>query len=200
LTLEVAAFSLPAMNWQGQPPPEDLLLQTSLTATREGGGRPPVFQYLDLELHGLGVERPARCLEEASPTLITYDSPLGTASKVRLTVRGMRVADPSARVLHIGFPKTVRALFDRWEREVLLSPAEAQPVVAHAHELWSHRLGSETELRIVGLLLEIEDIGRVDWTEDPDSPWSIEIDFGIRRFGGVANLADYLRIRYPEPG
>lgn len=186
------------MNRQGPLPPEDLLLKTSLSATEEGGGRPPVFQYLDLELHGLGVEWPDRCLEEASPTLITYDSPLDTASKVRLTVRGVQAADPGARVLHVGFPKTVRALFDRWEREELLSPSQAQPVVAHAHELWSSRLGSATEQRIVGLLLEIEEIGNVEWTGDPASPWSIEIDFRIRRFGGVANLADYLRIRYPE--
>ncbi len=186
------------MDWQGLTTQEKLLLETVLAATREGGGRAPVFQYLDLKLHSMGIEFPDRCLEGMSSELIRYDSPLEASGGVRLPVQGMLVADPNARELHHGFPKLIRALVDRWEREELLSPAQAQPVVAHAHELWSPRLGSRTEMRIVGLLLEIEEIGKVEWTEDPASPWSIEIDFRIRHFGSVASLADYLRIRYPD--
>jgi hypothetical protein len=186
------------MDWQGLSEEQKLLLETTLAATRESGGLPPVFQYIDLALHGEGVEFPDLCLEAMPPELIRYDAPLAPDSKLEMPVRGMLAADLRARELHRGFPKLVRALVDRWEREELLSPAQAQPVVAHAHELWSPRLGSPTELRIVGLLLGIEGIGTVKQTGDPASPWSSEIDFRIRRFGGVASLADYLRIRHPD--
>jgi hypothetical protein len=175
------------------------MLEAVLDATRTAGGRWPVYQYLDLALHQNGVDRPDRCLEAISPELIGFDAPLEGSSEVRLPIPGFVAADPGAPEIHRGFLKVLRRLFDRWDREELLSPAQEQPVVMHAHELWSPQLGTTAELRTVGLLLEIEGIGEVEWRGDPDSPFGIEIGFQIRRYGSVGHLSDYLRVRPSKP-
>jgi hypothetical protein len=182
------------MDWPGHPSPERAVLKAIVDAVRTSGGRWPVYQHLDLVLHDNGV-RPDKYLKGMSNDLVRFDAPLESPSRIIAPVPGFVAAYPDAREIHHGFLKALRKLFDRWEREELLSPAEAQPVVVHAHELWAPGSIDRSELRVVGLLLETEGIGKVAWTEDPDSPWSIEIDFDIRRWGGVGDLSDYLRIR-----
>lgn len=175
---------------------ELLFLKVAFEALLKTGGRVPVFQYLDQEAYRRGIGRPDRCLEGISADLIKYEQPLRASSSVRLLLDGVVMVDPTARVLHHGFLTVLRALPARWDREPLLSSAAAQPVVAHAHELWTPGLGSATELRIVGLLLEAEEIGRVEWSGDPHSPWGIEIDFSLRPYAGAVTLDDYRRIRH----
>jgi hypothetical protein len=183
------------MDWPGHPSPERAILEAVLEAARRAGGRWPVYQYLDLVLHQQGIDRPDQRLEEISSDLVRFDAPLAGSSEIGLTVPGCVGADPSAREVHHGFLKVLRKLFDRWEREPFLSPAQEQPVVVPAQELWSPQMGSSTELRMVGLLLEIEQVGKVGWTGDPQSPFDVEIGFRIRRYGVVGVLADYLRVR-----
>lgn len=154
-----------------------------------------MYQHLDLVLPGRGI-RPDKYLKGMSSDLVRFDAPLESPSRVMTPVPGFLAAYPDAREVHHGFLKTLRKLFDRWGREQLISPAQAQPVVVQAHELWIRSASvGDAELRVVGLLLEVEGIGGVEWSGDPSSPWSVEIDFDIRRWGGVGDLSDYLRIR-----
>jgi hypothetical protein len=144
---------------------EFLLLRLTYKALFMTGGRWPVFQYLDLEGFNGGIAVPHRCLEGIEADLIRYEPPISGATSCRLSVRGMISAEPSAAVIHRGFLQVVRGLSDRWGREELLSPAEPQPVLVPAKDLWQTKLGTPTELRIVGLLLEEEGIGSIEWTE-----------------------------------
>lgn len=50
-------------------------------------------------------------------------------------------------------------------------------------------------MRRVGRLLEVEGIGRVEWSDDRTSPWSIELNFQVRRWAPVGHYRDYARIR-----
>jgi len=177
---------------------ERLLLQLAYESLFESGGRWPVFQYLDLEGVKEGIAVPHRCLKGIEAGLIRYEPPLRGATSCRLSVRGIISADPSAAVVHRGFLQVVRGLSDRWGREELLSPAEPQPVLVPARDLWQPNFGSPTDLRIVGLLLEEESIGSIEWTADPESPFSVLIDYDIRKLGGAVNIHDYFRIRDSE--
>jgi hypothetical protein len=173
---------------------ELLLLRIAYEALFTGGGRWPVFQFLDLEGFKRGVAVPHCCLEGIDEALIRYEAPLSGGTRCRLSVRGMISADPTAAVIHQGFLQVIRGLSDRWGREELLSPAEAQPVLVPAKDLWHPKLGTQTDLRIVGLLLEEEGIGSIEWTDDPESPFSVLIDYDIRRLGAAVNIQDYLQI------
>jgi hypothetical protein len=175
--------------------PEDvLLLRVVFQAVFTSGGRWPVFQYVDQAAFEHGIAVPHRCLEGIGADLVRYDLPLTSAARCRLSVRGMIRAEPAATVVHRGFLQVIRGLSDRWGREELLSPAEPQPVLVPAKDLWSPKLGTSTELRIVGLLLEVEEVGSIEWTDDPASPFSIQIDYDIRRLGGAISIPSYLQI------
>jgi hypothetical protein len=177
---------------------ERLLLRLAYDALFASGGRWPVFQYLDLEGFKEGIPVPHRCLEGIEAGLIRYEPPLRSATAIRLSVRGIISAEPSATVVHRGFLQVIRGLSDRWGREELLSPAEPQPVLVPAKDLWQPKLGTPTELRIVGLLLEEEGVGSIEWTADPESPFSVLIDYDIRELGGAVSIYDYLQIRDDE--
>ncbi|HYP55286.1 MAG TPA: hypothetical protein VEQ41_03140 [Solirubrobacterales bacterium] len=58
---------------------------------------------------------------------------------------------------------------------------------------------SETELRIVGHLLEVEGIGEVSWTDDPASPWRIEVDHDVLRYRRVVIFPDFVRVQSKVP-
>ena len=170
------------------------LIELIFEATVEAGDW-PVYQHIDLEGHRRGIERPHEVLEALPGAWVSFDIPLDTASKVRLHVAGI-AAFELGRELVQRFVNVVVALSERWEREPMLSPARAQPVVVQAHELSGvSEMGSETELRLIGLLLDNEGIGTVDWTEDPGSPFSVEIDFEIRDYRATSTVDDYLQTR-----
>ncbi len=208
--LEATALTPPALNSilgtlesSATISKDQVLLETLLTGVRESG-KWPVFQFLDHGLARRGIRRPDSCLEEASPAHVVFDRPLEQDSKVRLTARGWNAADPFSPVLHDGFVPVLRGCVDFFSRTKPSSPSEVQRIVAQSSELWTPSRGTKADLRLVGLLLEVERLGRVEWGRDAVSPWSIELDFQIRRYASVGDLDDYLGIRgshrpRPEP-
>jgi len=170
------------------------LIELIYEATVQAGDW-PVYQHIDLEGHRRGMEKPYEVLEALPHEWVSFENPLDTASKVRLHVEGIAAAELGDGLLQ-EFVNAVVALSERWEREPMLSPAQAQPVVVQAHELFDASAArSEGELRLIGLLLDNEGIGTVDWTEDPASPFSVEIDFEIRDYRAASSIEDYLRAR-----
>jgi hypothetical protein len=108
-------------------------------------------------------------------------------------------ADPSAREIHRGFVPAIRELVDFFVRHEPDSPKQAEPIVARADELpFSSRLDA-AQLQTVGRLLEEEGIGRVTWTDDPSSPWDIELGLQILRHRRTATFDDFLRVKFGQP-
>jgi hypothetical protein len=191
-------------------PGEQLLALIFEAALEEGDW--PVYQHLDLTGPHNSVPSPHQILEDLPPAYVSFDIPLDTSSKVALYVRGMEAAiralatrnSEHAQVavgLLQAFADVLVALSERWEREPMMSASKAQPVVVQAHELQA-ATGERTprQVLLLGKMLEQEAIGIVEWTDDPDSPWSIEINFEIRMYRNAGGITDYLRIHEPGRG
>lgn len=170
-------------------------------------GEPPVFQHLDLIGPHNGIHRPHEVLEALPRDQVSFDIPLEDSSRVALYVlgieqarntpaaRGLGLDEAAARLLQV-FVDILVALSERREREPMLSAARVQPVVVHAHELgWVTDGLPANHLRLLGCMLDQEGIGIVEETDDPGSPWSIEIGFEIRDYQGLGDILDYLRLR-----
>jgi hypothetical protein len=172
--------------------------QTAITYTWDGAqetGAWPLFQWLDRSLSRKGIVSPAECIETIRPELMSFRRPLTPDTEIRLTALGVSAIDSHSPILH-GFTGMLRGCFDLYDQQELGSPAEAHPVIARADDRRFPELRSPDALMLVGRLLEIEEIGAVTFTDDPAMPWTIELSFSIRRFGGVAVFADYVRICY----
>lgn len=160
-------------------------------------GERPVFQHLDREAHKAGIERPHEVLEELPEDLVFFDRPLEDSSRIGLTLKGAMVAGLSSGVLD-AFLKILAALAELRDEVAPPSPSQAHPVVAHAGDLWVPEMRSPSDLVVIGMLLDSEEIGVVSWTGDLTSPWSIEVDYRIREYANVVTLSDYQLIRDPD--
>ena len=135
-----------------------------------------------------GVPQPDALIERMAPLLIDFVPPLSEGSGLAPTVRGILLRDSSAELIHHRFIKVVRALPDRWDREGTISAAEPQPVVVHAFELLPIlEMTSLPDRCLLGRLLEVERVGSVEWTKDPESPWSVWIRYEVHRYAGAVN-------------
>lgn len=190
------------------------LLRLMLNAIQMGDGQPPVYMFIDVEGGRAGIQDPRRGLSRLSPRFVKYEEPLEDASPLWLLFDGAIGAGLSTKA-QSAFAEVLPGLAKRWVREPMLSPAQVQPVVVSARELWTRENGGAADLGVIGHLLEAEEIGYVDWitkkvegdqsadwVEDPWSPFSIEIDSNIRAFetvNGIAEAREILRSRKSEP-
>jgi hypothetical protein len=164
--------------------------------TRSSGGDEPVFQAVDGLAHRRGVTRPQEAVQSAQALgYLQFEGVLTTEALIRPRVAGYHLVESRDALLHQFFIHTLRSLVDRWDREKLLSSTKAQRVVIFARELRLARELSPTDLKIVGRLFDVESVGQVEWFENAESPWSIEIDFWIRDFANIATVDDFLRLR-----
>lgn len=160
---------------------------------RKGHGHAPVVQQFVRERLFIE-ERPDRSLETVSPDHLACDLPLTPNGLIRPRAVGVHLADPEADELHRGFIPALPELVGFFGRYEPGSPGRAEPVVAKPEDLSMPSGFSETELRIVGHLLEVEGIGEVSWTEDPASPWRIELGLEVLRYRRVVVFADFVRV------
>jgi hypothetical protein len=149
----------------------------------------PVFQYLLHEMGRGGVLDVEGLLRSLAPDFLVFKPPIAADMAVLSTVRGWYTADPGASEVHAGMIPAVRRCYDLFLQYRPPSPTEARPLRLAPQDLWPEEgIPSEAELFVVGLLLKVEGVGKVTLTDDPSSPWRIEVDAGIRRF---ARVGDY---------
>ena len=165
---------------------------------REGHGRPPVVQHLVRERLSFE-ERPDRSLEAISPEHLVYERPLVDDRPLRPRAVGVYIADPEAEELHRGFVPALPGLVSFYGTRESRSPGQAESTVARPEDLPALARLSETKLRIVGYLLEVEGVGAVSWTDDPASPWKIEVGYDILRYRRVVMFPDFVRVQSKVP-
>jgi len=139
-------------------------------------------------------------LRSLSPDYVVFKPPFAADMAVLPTVAGWYAADPQAPEIHEGLIPAVRRCFDLFLQYKPRSPTEAEPLRLAPEDLWPESAApQEADLFIVGLLLKVEKIGRISWTEDPASPWRVEIDAGIMRFATVGDYQSLLAALRGDP-
>jgi len=158
-------------------------------------GEWPVFDFLLRELDRRGISDPQYCVEEIDNDLVRFETPLLPSSPLRLSVQGWDVANPGSTLVHDGFVTAVRQCVERVRHEKSPSPSRPRELMVNAHELWTPDVRSE--LRLLGLLLETEDLGEVTWDRrDAASPFKVKLDpLRVRAYGSVGSFADFASIR-----
>jgi hypothetical protein len=171
------------------------LCQATLECLIAAEGDSPTFQAIDSAVRSRGVGRPEEALLEARELgYVTFRGELAWPTQISLMVAGHFLAKPNDPLLHRYFVPVIRSLVDRLDRETLLSPTEARPVIVFASEMEQLRAATPVDVKIVGRLLDVEEVGRIEWTEDPTCPWSSEIDFKIRELANIASIRDFLEV------
>lgn len=151
----------------------------------------PLFAFLDVELFRLGVQRPREQLMDMLPELVQFEAPLKPDTPIRARVKGLAFVDRSMPAL-AHFVPFVRRCYDFYNGHEPRSPSQTQDVVVSATRLaWPDPLSREL-LTMLGLLLDVEGIGRVEWTPDGEAPWAIPLDDRIRRFAKIGSLDDFI--------
>ncbi len=176
--------------WQA----DEAVLRLIVEGMRAAGGEPIVFQYL---VHSRArYEDPLdTALAELSPSYVHYEEPLELSSRVWANAWGFERADPGNPEVQLGFIPALRELVDFFVRHKPDSPTRAERVVVDASQLALSAQLSPSQLRIVGHLLAVEQIGAVEWREDPLVPWEIELALPIMWYRRVFNFDDFLRVK-----
>jgi hypothetical protein len=170
--------------------------RTTIDRQLAAEGASPSFHAIDLALRSEGIERPEEAVLEARELgYVAFEGELVWPTRIFLTVSGRSFANPKDRLLHRHFVPVIRSLVDRPDREELLSPTESRRVMVFANELEQLHAATQTEVRMLGHLLEVEGIGQVEWFDDPRCPWGIGIDFKIRKYANVGSTADFLELK-----
>lgn len=177
--------------------PDQLQLLRILRAATQSSTRNfrngPTYQHLTHALGHIGIRNVDELLQSLSPAYLVFAAPLADSVGILPTARGWHAADPHAPELHAGLIPAVRRCYDLFHQFKPPSPTEARPIKLSPQDLWpDDPLGSKAKLFVVGLLLEVERVGKVTWTGDPASPWRIELDTGIRRFARVGDYDSFL--------
>lgn len=155
----------------------------------------PVFDYLLRELELRGISDPKQCLEGVDSDLVRFEIPLLLSSQLRLSAQGWDLAHPESTLIHDGFVTAIRQSVERVRHEKSSSPSRPRELVVSAHELWVPDVRSN--LRLLGLLLETENLGEVTWNHsDTTSPFRVRLDpLRVRPYASVGSFADFIRIR-----
>lgn len=169
---------------------DEVVLRVIWEATRAGGGDPPVLQHVIPALLRRGMNRPDECLEALSPDVAVYRGTGELDDTIQITPIGLWRIEPDATAIHGGFIPALRGLVEHLRQERPESPTRSDPLIVPATQLFPGRLDA-VELRIVGHFLAAEEIGSVEWGDDPESPWSIGIDLQILGYARVLDLAGY---------
>jgi hypothetical protein len=157
-------------------------------------GEWPVFDFLLRELDRRGISDPQKCLEEIDSGLVRYEIPLLPPSLLRLSAQGWDLAKSGSTLIHDGFVTAIRQCVERVRHENFLSPSRPRELVVKARDLWAPDVRSE--LRLLGLLLESENLGEMTWDRsDTASPFKIKLDpLRIRSYASVGSFADFISI------
>lgn len=171
--------------------PDQEVALRAIPDTFRSEGAWPVLQPLDALLAGKGIPDPTRCLMSMPAGMIKLDTPISDGSRVRLTVAGLYEIERAAPELAL-FTTALRGAVDIYTVHPFGSLTQTQQVVADALELVPRNGGfTHAQLVVLGLLFEVEEIGRLEWVDGP-SPWRITITRTIRRYRGVGHIKDYL--------
>lgn len=165
------------------------LLQDATRGSTRHFKNGPVYQHLLHEMGRKGIHGVEQLLRSLAPNFVVFKPPFASDMSVLPRVRGWYAADPQAVEIHEGLIPAVRRCYDLFLQHKPPSPTEAKPLRLAPQDLWPDSgIPKEADLFIVGLLLSVERIGKVTWTEDPASPWRVELDSEILRF---ARVGDY---------
>jgi uncharacterized protein (TIGR02391 family) len=159
-------------------------------------GRWPIFQHLDLVLdqeHGLAVEP---ILMSLRPELVRVYTPIRPQNDVALRIAGLAHCDGSEDDLML-FGRTLQWTVEKERTFRPSSPHEPQQQIVTSeqateewreagHEVSDLSLKKAYELLAVELLFESHGSN--------DASWQLTLSPRIRRFRGVRNYADYLRV------
>jgi hypothetical protein len=174
----------------------------ALRTIRQGAattGEWPVFDFVLRELGLRGVNDPQRCLENIGSDLVRFEAPLLPASQIQLSAQGWDIAHPESTLIHDGFVTALRQCVERVRHDKPLSPSRPRELEVSAHDLWAP--DSRADLRLLGLLLETENLGGVVWNrKDLASPFRIKLNpLRVREFGSVGSFADFVGINTGSP-
>jgi uncharacterized protein (TIGR02391 family) len=156
----------------------------------------PVFQHLDTVLdqeHDLHAEA---TLATLWPEFVSLHTPLRPDTTIALRVAGLAHCDGSEDDLGL-FARMLRWTAEKERSFRPSSPSQAEQQVVTSEEAAYDLAASGTrisdlELRKAFALLSIEHVH--DGSSSTDSSWTLTLSSRLRRFRGVRNYMDYLRV------